>query len=461
MSSRNLSILFLLLFSLITLIITHPTAANTPNATCTNGLADIYPCHNIDLLSQLTLAQLGDTTADARGSDIWGWTDPVTGNEYAIVGLNASTAFVDITDPHNPVYLGSLAGRDGASVWRDIKVYQNHAYIVSDIPTQAGLQVFDLTQLPTITTPPVTFTETYHYADFGSSHNLWADEDSGFLYIFRPSNDTHGCDNGIHIADLTNPAQPTFAACFAVDEAPLSDAECLLYNGPDTDYTGQQICFVGSDDNMSIHDVTDKNNITQLSNFGYNGIARAHQGSLTPDHRYWLMSDTNDEMNNGHNTRTYVFDILDLDAPQYLGFYEHDTPARDHNVYIIDNLAYQTNWMSGLRLLDITSLPSTDFNLVGYFDFMPDSDSITPAGSWSSYPWLADNVIAVSTTDGGLYLVQYNPTTPTDVNLTDITGNTNPAIIFPLLGLLLLLGGLIIIRRRQPTISKNDSSVVK
>ena len=43
-----------------------------------------------------------------RGSDIWGWTDEMTGDEYAIVGLNCGTAFVRITDPSNPVALGFL-----------------------------------------------------------------------------------------------------------------------------------------------------------------------------------------------------------------------------------------------------------------------------------------------------------------------------------------------------------------
>ncbi len=53
---------------------------------------------------------------------------------------------VDISDPENPVYLDELVthGTFGSS-WRDIKVYQDHAFIVSEA-NQHGMQVFDLMQ---------------------------------------------------------------------------------------------------------------------------------------------------------------------------------------------------------------------------------------------------------------------------------------------------------------------------
>ena len=37
-----------------------------------------------------------------RGNDIWGWTDPMTGDEYAIMGVSGGTSFVRITDPERP-----------------------------------------------------------------------------------------------------------------------------------------------------------------------------------------------------------------------------------------------------------------------------------------------------------------------------------------------------------------------
>ena len=368
---------------------------------CVAGMADIYPCDQIHLLAHMSLADIGAEDGTILGNDHWGWTDPTTGHEYVIFGLTNGTAFVDITDREAPVYLGKLPSHGGESTWRDIKVYQDYAFITGDIPiTNHGLQIFDLTQLRGITTTQ-TFTETVHYDGFGPGHNLWINAESGYLYVFR--SDT--CSGAIHMVNIQDPLNPTFAGCFAEIDAPLSDAECVNYNGPDSDYTGQEICFIGSDDNVSIGNVTDKNNPTLIKTFSYPGIVRAHQGALTPDQRYWLLSDTMDEPTNGHNTRTYVFDVADLDNPIVLGHYTHNTTARDHNVYIRDAAAYQTNWKAGFRMLDISMLPSLSFTETGYLDIAPASDSIAAQGAWSNYPWWRDGIVSVSGTDEGLFIL--------------------------------------------------------
>jgi len=98
---------------------------------CVNGSASGYPCEKIDLQSFVAKAALGGASANLN--DIWGWTDPLTGSEIAIVGLTNGTSFVDITDPANPVYLGKLnSHNNGVDSWRDIKVYNDHAFIVAD-----------------------------------------------------------------------------------------------------------------------------------------------------------------------------------------------------------------------------------------------------------------------------------------------------------------------------------------
>ncbi|MCF6300393.1 MAG: hypothetical protein L3J52_04655 [Proteobacteria bacterium] len=58
------------------------------------------------------------------------------------------------------------------------------------------------------------------------------------------------------------------------------------------------------------------------------------------------MSDERDELNNGHNIRTYIWDMLDLDKPQILGFYEGSTASIGHNLYVKENYAYLTNYTS-------------------------------------------------------------------------------------------------------------------
>lgn len=116
---------------------------------CTDGFVsagdDQYPCQNVNLLSRVGLEELtsvqGDL-GDERANDIWGWTSP-SGQEIAMIGLKSGTSFVNITDPVNPLFLGSLPGRGKPTIWRDIKTYENHAYIVSENKGH-GLQVSTL-----------------------------------------------------------------------------------------------------------------------------------------------------------------------------------------------------------------------------------------------------------------------------------------------------------------------------
>ena len=56
-------------------------------------------------MSRLSREELGVT--DGIVNDMWGWTDPATGTEWALVGHSQGTAFVSLDDPENPVYAGS------------------------------------------------------------------------------------------------------------------------------------------------------------------------------------------------------------------------------------------------------------------------------------------------------------------------------------------------------------------
>ena len=66
----------------------------------------------------------------------------------------------------NPVYLGKLPTHTSSTTWRDVKVYNNYAFIVSEAGGH-GMQVFDLTRLRDVANPPETFTEDAHYDGFG------------------------------------------------------------------------------------------------------------------------------------------------------------------------------------------------------------------------------------------------------------------------------------------------------
>ena len=276
---------------------------------CLGGFADVYPCEGVDLQAFMPLPDIGGDRANSEANDIWGWTDPMNGDEYAIIGRVFGTSFVNITDPQNPVYLGELPthGAFGSS-WRDVKVYNNHAFIVSEA-TNHGMQVFDLTQLRGLTgSPVVTFGETAHYNKMAAAHNIAINEDSGYAYIVGASGKGN-CSGGLHMVDISNPANPKNAGCYSADGY-THDTQCVNYNGPDSQHDGKEICFNSNEDTLTIVDVSNKSNPVMISRTGYGGAEYTHQGWLTEDHTHFLLDDELDETNLGHDTLTRMWECV-------------------------------------------------------------------------------------------------------------------------------------------------------
>ena len=367
-----------------------------PEATCNGGSAGPYPCRDVDLLSFLPHGELGG----GSGNDIWGWTDPATGREYALVGESTGTAFVDISNPVQPVYLGNLRAHTATSAWRGIKVFANHAFIVSEA-VDHGMQVFDLTQLRTVTAPPVTFAETAHYAGFGSTHTLALNTRTGFAYAVG----TRTCEGGLHIVDVRTPASPRAAGCFSLDGY-THETQCVIYEGPDTIYRNREICLNSNEDTLTIVDVTDKLEQIQLSRTGYDGSAYTHQGWLTEDQRFFLVNDEGDEQAFRHRTRTWIWDVSDLDAPALVTFYDGPTPSIDHNLYVRGNLVYETNYRSGLRVLDASGIAQGALHEVGFFDIYPADDNASFNGAWTSYPYFSSGTVIVNGIEQGLFVLK-------------------------------------------------------
>lgn len=371
---------------------------------CVNGMAGTFPCHNVDLASFLPLASIGGGT----GNDVWGWTDPLTNKEYALMGRSNGTAFVDITNAENPVYLGNLPTHGVDSVWRAIKVYGTYAFVVSEAPNH-GMQVFDLTQLRNVTAPPVTFAETAHYNGFSRAHTITINEETGFAYANGVTSyadpAANKCARGLHIINLQNPTSPTFAGCFDADGY-THDSQCVIYRGPDEAYRGREVCFNSNEDTLTIVDVTDKKAPKQISRTVYSGSAYTHQGWLTDDQSLFLVDDELDEQKLKTKTRTHIFNVSDLDAPSITGFHEGTTGAIDHNLYILGRYAYQSNYRSGLRVLDISGASTATLQEVGYFDVYPADDNPAFNGTWSNYPFFKSGVVIVSGIEQGLFVLR-------------------------------------------------------
>ncbi len=364
----------------------------------------LFDCDRVDLLAYLPLAALGGKGPKkvrplaVAVTDLWGWTDPLSGREFVILGREDATAFVEVTDPTHPRYLGELPIQGETRAGQhSIKTYQHYAFVVVDgarIPQ--GIQIFDLRQLLRVrdANMPVSFRETAHYDEVGNVHNIIIDTIAGYAYTTQGSK---GC-GGLQIVDIREPTRPVFAGC---SPKGAHDGQCVTYHGPDQSYRGRQICVHANVSEVDIVDVTDKQQPKLISVATYPTISIAHQGWFTDDQRYFVLDDEG-------NNRTIVFDFSELSDPIVAAEFVGMTAATDHNLFVRGPYVYQGNYKAGLRVLDIRD-PGRPRE-VAYFDTTPHGENNGEyAGAWGTYPFLRNNVVAVSSMNEGLFLLRFQP----------------------------------------------------
>lgn len=403
--------------------------AYTVAASCHDGVAGDHACSRINLISFMSTTRFNSGSL----SDVWGWVDPQSGDEYVIVGHFNGTSFVRITWPDMPELVGFLpahedlvatgvaytgsskscsAGRakgsDGlahddegcsdeeGSNWRDIKVHANHAFVVSEASGH-GLQIFDLTRLRT-GTPTTIYDEDAHVSTFGNAHNIALNEQTGIAYVVGAG----PFGGGLMFFDVSDPQQTQALGGYAGDGY-THDVQCVVYAGPDTQYTGREICFASNEDTVTIVDVTDKANPVQIARRGYSNVQYVHQGWLSLDQRYFYQNDELDEQRGLAQTRTLIWDMSDLRNPTLVKEHMGVTRSIDHNNYTHGEYLFQSNYTTGLRVL--STKDPVELLEVAHFDTFPANDGATFNGTWSNYPYFPSGVIAVSDKNEGLYIL--------------------------------------------------------
>jgi choice-of-anchor B domain-containing protein len=379
---------------------------------CLDGAAGGFECSDVDVVSFLSLPELGGGPG-IQVNDLWVWSDEELGRDYALVGRTDGTSFVDVTDPSQPVWVGEMLRTDGTPItkWRDVKVHAGHAFVVSDGSPGHGVQILDLTRLREFDGEPLLLEPDATFEGVSSAHNLFINEETGFAYVVG-SRGGRDCGPGLLILDVADPKNPVLAGCFVdtltgrQSDGYSHDVQCVLYHGPDDAYQDREICFGSNETALSIADVTDKAEPIAVSRASYPGVAYAHQGWLTEDHRYFFLGDELDEPNDPDpRTRTLVWDVTSLEDPILLTEYRSPASATDHNLYIRGDLMYQANYEAGLRLVDISD-PGNPVE-VGYFDTVPyREDSFQMDGAWTAYPFLGNGLILVSSQWEGLFILK-------------------------------------------------------
>ncbi len=393
----------------------------------------------LEFLGQLTNEELGVSKLVFTGasflSDIWGWTDPDNGEEYAIVGTSSGVAFVRITDPRDPEYLGIVPTTNPNTLrnfWWDIKTHNGYAYWTTEVPN-AGVAIFDLSRLNNLTEAPagtpLSVDARYHGNGYVAAHNISINEESGFAYLTGVSKDgvtdPAFTDEGMVILDLTNPEAPVEAGQLL--DRDTHDAQIVTYHGPDSRYTGREIAFVfnGEDLKVGIYDVSDKSNIVVISETTYKGASFTHQGWLTEDHANLLVGDEEDELfglSDPRNpdlpdtARTYVWDISDLEDPGVIGTFDSPAASIDHNLFVKGDKIYQAHYTAGIRVLDAKEVSSGTLMEIAHMDTEPrlpnnhmNHNINIFVGPWGVYPFFDSGSIIASDGLNGLIIMRLSP----------------------------------------------------
>ena len=381
------------------------SATSQARTDCVDGMAEGFECENVNFIARVDRDSLAGNTVN----DMWGWVDPNNNDMYAIVGREDGTAFVKITDTENPVVVANLPKTDNSTtnIWRDIKVHNNHAYIVADGAGEHGVQILNLEILRSYSGTRLELTTDAVFDSVTSAHNIVINEETGFAYVVG----SNKCGGGLYMLDLTDPLAPLDSGCAIADGTGragtgyIHDAQCVIYNGPDTEHQGKEICFSANELQMAITDVTDKAAPVTLSITTYPTAQYIHQGWLNSEQTHFITNDELDENRNVvTNTTTFFWNVMDLDDPIVETEFESELGTIDHNLYVKDNLVFQSNYTAGLRILNISDIENPIE--VGFFDTFPNNNNLNFNGTWSNYPFFGNDLVLVSDGTYGLFILE-------------------------------------------------------
>lgn len=341
-----------------------PNALNYNNSVNLDDDSCIYP------ESSLNMDLIAIHDYDETINDIWGYT--TTNNEYALVGTNEGFSVVDITTPVSPVELFFIQGSN--TIWRDIKTWQNYAYVVCD-NCNDGLLIVDLND---------TTGQTYLFNTtlFEKAHNIFIDE-NGFLYAFG------GDPYGVMIFDLNdNPMNPIYKG---------QNNTFYLHDGMvrnDTLWGAST-----SNSQFIIYNVSDKS----LPNIM---ASQPTPGGVT--HNCWISEDGNTlfttQEYSGAYIRSYnVSDIYNIEMADQIQSWSGFSNVVPHNTHVIGNYLVTSYYTDGITIVDA----SDPYNLVevAYFDTSPQYEGDGYYGCWGAYPYLPSGLILATDRQNGLHIL--------------------------------------------------------
>ena len=395
MTTNKKAVLILMAaFALIAALLPAPiaTAQASAAAQCKGGRAGELRCKNIDFV--------GRVTGTGGIADVWGWVDPETKDEFAIVGGVRGVFFYNVTDPAKPVALGSVPLKAPAGLWLEIEILNDHAYWVCDL-APCGLNIFDLSRL----TGPETALPVWRpdvHLPLGTFHSIDSNPKTNHIFL-----------NGVGIAvgtpvifDVSTPLAPTPVGAMT-DDGYTHDSLCRNYRGADKDHKGDEICFNFNEDSVTIYNVSENpQQPVQLSRNTYETASYTHSGALSKDHNTLISTDEGDESSNQTPSTLFIWDVRDLDKPKLIDSWQANSMSIDHNVYSEGNALFHANYNNGFRILDLSKAHKGKLKEVAWIDTMPTADAPNYEGVWAAYPFLPSGNILVGDMSDGFYIVR-------------------------------------------------------
>ena len=369
-------------------------------ALCGLGFAQV---ETVDMLNFSQVAFVpNERMLTGKVNDSAVWHDEPFGDSYLLVGCENGTALFKMTPDGMPLYMGKMATATVASLWRDIKVIHNHAYVVSEAPLH-GTQILDLTALrlwePGM--PPQEWLPDAVFPGPSVAHNAVAFEDESLLILV--GSDWFG--GGAAIFDVQNPQAPQLLGG-ASEWGYIHDAQAVTYNGPDEEHAGKFVLFTAGPSGFNILDISDPTDVTLIGAASYDTPHYGHQVWVpeTQDHAFF--GDELDELNEGGPTRTMVFDLTDLDVPVVAELFEASVNVTDHNQYNHGEWLFQSNYKAGVRMLSDAWPSSPVLAERGHFDPVDGANDPGFEGAWSHVVLPQLGVLAFTAIEQGLWVVK-------------------------------------------------------
>lgn len=354
-----------------------------------------YPSSNINLIGFIN-PETVSTSGGVKYSGCWGYNQTSKNKEYAVVGSSRGTYFIDITAPATPTVCDYVAGTSSPGVWREVNVYQNYAYVVSDNSPPNSFQIIDMQYLPD-SVHVVHNSNTIH---FERGHQVYVDGNK--LYVAGIRFQGSGSAN-MRVYSLATPSAPVLLRTLSQDYPSITYVHDMFVRR-DTVYAhcGNQ--------GLRVYKFTASNTFSALGSLsGYADAGYCHSGSITNDGKTFIMCD---EVPTG--LRIKSLDVSNLNNITINSLFRPNTNSQfvGHNPYVVGNkYAFISCYQDGLYLYDISS-PATP-TIAGFFDTYPQGGvsasnnygSSSYNGNWGAYPYFKSGLILACDMQNGVFIL--------------------------------------------------------